>query len=218
MNNSYRCISDFGSKAVSAVNDPLTYCINNQMDQRFLHGSSSDTLGQHSKSCQLYLSEYCAQKWDGFCELASKNQNYSYPNNLQECNSASDVACMGLTAGEVLIRNTASEKYLVNMRNCKKKYEPFDPTVASSPMISYWVKDSNCANNGNCVPEYQVDPKTIDDDIVMDKILQKPIIAIKILINIYNTMKRKGTLKHLRGTKLGKYYSNNPYFKSKGNI
>ncbi len=212
---SYKDISDFGSNAHSAVNNPLTYCLGNNMEQRFLHGGHADIYGQHSRPCQLFLSQYCADKWDGFCELASRNQSTHYPEQSEGCTGL--VACNGLTTGEALIYNTATRKYLIKMHNAHKKYEPFDPTVPTSPMISYWVSD-NCSYSQKGVPEYAVDPKKIDDDIVMDKILTKPIIAMNILINIYNTMKRHGTLNSLKETKLGHFYNFHPYFKAKGGV
>jgi len=213
----YSNISDFGSNAYSAVNNPLTYCMGNTMDQRFMHGGHSDTYGQHSRPCQLFMSEYCADKWDDFCEVASKNMNTYYPDQYEGCTLGGGVACRGLTAGEALIHNTAARKYLIKMHGAHKKYEPFDPTVPTSPMISYWVSD-NCSYSNVGVPEYGVDPKNIDNDPVMDKILEKPIIAFNILINIYNTMKRKGTLNQLKGTKLSHFYNTHEYFKSKGGL
>lgn len=218
MKNSYRQITQVGSNSYNPINNPLSYCIDNTMDQRFLHGSSSDTLGQHSKACQAYLSDYCSENWDEFCELASSNRSVNqYPNNIQGCESVGDTPCLGLTAGEILIHNTAAKKYLTEMQGCVKKFEPFDPNVATSPMISYWVK-GNCAGQRGCVPVYEVDPAKIDNDILMDKILARPIIALGILVNIYNTMKRKGTLVQLKGTKLGNFYSTNPYFVGLGGV
>jgi len=214
----YADISKFGPNAYSPVNNPLTYCLGDDMNQRFQHGASNiDTYGQNSRPCQLYMAEYCSQGWDAVCEYASKNTNISYPNQAQNCGDASDVACYGLNAGEVLIHNTAARKYLIKMHNAHQKYEPFDPTVPNSPMISYWVSD-NCSYGAPGVPEYAVDPATIDDDLVMDKILRKPVIAMNILINIYNTMKRYGTLPQLQGTKLGQFYTMHPYFKAKGGV
>lgn len=213
--SSYQNISQFGSNAYSPINNPLTYCLNSTMDQRFLHGGFADTLGQYSKKCQFYLSDYCAEGWDGFCEIASRNTNRNYPIITQSYQQAGLVTHMGLTAGESLIHNTAAKKYLTKMANCERKYESFDPTVATSPMISYWVPTKG---RGGCIPVYEVDPNTIDDDIVMNKILRKPNIAIGILTNIYNTMKRKGTLSQLKGTKLGMFYEQHPYFKQKGGI
>ncbi len=219
MNNNYSSISSFGSNAYSPVNNPLTYCLNNNMDQRFLHGSNADTYGQHSRPCQLFLSEYCASKWDNYCEVASRNTESWTPNNLKcsltGCNNSNN------SAGEMLVRNTAARKYLVKMIGATKKYEPFDPNVPTSPLISYWVSDNKCSPHlgARCLtPIYAVNPKTIDNDIVMDKLLAKPTIAPIILVNIYNTMKRMGTLKHLKGTKLGHFYTTNPYFNSKGGL
>jgi len=199
MNNSYKTAISIGSNSYSAVNDPLTYCLLDNMDQRFLHGGNSDIYGAHSRPCQLYMAEYCANKWDKFCDVASMNTNYFLPNNIE----GYDVN-PNMTAGEALIRNTAARRYLTKMSNAVKKYEPFDPTVPTSPIISYW------SNPG--IPEYAVDPSTIDQDVVMDKILAKPMIASTILINIYNTMKRQGTLSGLARTKLGKFYNTEPYF------
>lgn len=213
MNNySYKSVSDFGSKEYSPINNPLTYCIGNNMDQRFLHGGNADTYGNSSRQCQLFMADYCASGWDDFCEIESKNTNRSYPSHIQGCIDIGE-SCGG-TAGESLIANTASRKYLVKMHHAHENYEPFDPTVANSPMIRYWVND--CGRYG--VPEYAVDPEKIDQDVVMDKILEDPKIAMNILINIYNTMKRYGTLSKLRKTKLGQFYNWHPYFKSKGGV
>jgi len=210
--NTYRPIADFGSNAYAPINNPLTYCMNNTVDSRFAHGGQSDTIGPRSKSCQMYMSDYCASKWDDFCEYASRNTDTT--NNLNNIQQDSTFASLSLNAGEILIRNTASKKYLVEMINGEKKYEPFDPTVATSPMISYWVKN----NYSDMVPVYSVDPTKIDQDPVMDKIINNPMIAFEILVNIRNTMKRQGTLQQLRGTKLGNLYENLPYFKNKGGL
>lgn len=214
--NSYTSVSSFGSNMYSPVNNPLTYCIGDNMDQRFLHGGNASIYGQHSRPCQLYLSQYCAEKWDGFCEIASRNTSVITPDQFG-CTNSGVVACEGGTAGDALVFNTATRKYLVKMNGAHKKYEPFDPTVPTSPMISYWESD-NCFYSKPGIPEYAVNPETIDDDPVMNKILAKPMIAMNILINIYNTMKRYGTLSKLYKTKLGYFYNVHPYFKSKGGI
>jgi hypothetical protein len=65
---------------------------------------------------------------------------------------------------------------------------------------------------------FAVNPKTIDADIVMDKLLMNPSSAIDILSNIYNTMKSKKTLASLAGTKLGMFFTHFPMFKSRGGL
>lgn len=207
----YQQISNIGCHTCSPSDNPLTYCIDSTLDQRFLHGGHSDNYGQHSKQCQAFLSEYCAKKWDGFCEYASQHPNVTYAaNSIKHCGQGNDKN-VGMTAGEILIHNTAANKYLVGMQNCKKVHEPFDPLVANSPMIGYWIKDG-CSSN-NCVPTYSVNPQTVDSDVVMDKILVKPDIAFDILVNIYHTMRNRGTLAQLEGTKLGHFYKVHPHFR-----
>jgi hypothetical protein len=231
----YVPIKEFGSCAANNLSEsPLTYCLGERnMDQKFLHGSSSNFVaGQSSKNCQMYLSQYCAEGWDEFCEFAAANTGRSFPNNMQGL-GLGDVACKGLNEGQVLIINTARRKYLQSMGSCEKQWTPFDPNVANSPMISYWTKSnngtcsgtSNCSGNcmlgSSCVPTYAVPLQniaTLDYDPVMNKLLDQPYIGFDLLINMYNTMKSQGTLFQLQGTRLGNYYSTNNYFRSKGGL
>lgn len=200
---SYRKIIVFGDTNVNAApvydNDPLTYCIGNNASQRFNHGTNADLYGQNSNPCQVFLSQRCAKKWDDVCEYASCHvANNEYATRADTMGAGSkDV--IGLTPGDILLRNTAQEKYRIGMHGCELKTEPFNPVNPSSPCISYYV-------GRDCVPEYAVDPATIDSDIVMNKILDNPRIAIQLLTNIKNTMRRKGTLGSLVGTRLGKFY------------
>ena len=205
----YTSIKNFGPNAVSEVDNPLTYCLTSDLDNAFMHGGQANILRRNSRPCQLFLSEYCAQGWDNFCEIASQNQNISFPNGMTTpCGGCSP---LGITQGDMLIRNTAERKYLIQMINGKQVFESFDPLVASSPMISSWrpvgSQVGGCGSGQLTMsPIYAVNPKTIDDDVVMDKILAKPDIAKDILINIYFNMKRLGTLYNLKGTKLGNFY------------
>ena len=213
-NSKYACISGFGQSVSrnDPTQDPLTYCLLRTIDAPFQHGALATTIsGKYSKNCQSFMSDYCAKNWDGVCEFASQDRNTQLPNNLQTC-SSSGVACDGLNAGEILIANTAAKKYLTQMGcTCFLKYEPFDPTVAGSPMISYF--NSTCNNQGNqtCIPVYAVNPTTIDKDNVMNKILDKPIIAWSVLINIYNTAVRLNKLDELKGTKIHAFFTSKQF-------
>ena len=204
MKNSYKSVSDFGANNSPATH-PLTYCIGSNMNQQFLHGGNP--YGSKSKHCQSFMADYCASGWDGFCEIESKNT---------DCRLAPSGGALldYKTSGEVLIANTANRKYLINTENATEMYEPFDPTVADSPMIRYWVNK----RPGPQVFEHSVDPSIIDNDMLMDKILENPNVAFGILTSIYKTMKRKDTLKFLKGTKLGEFYNYHPYFKGMGGV
>ena len=207
--STYKCISNFGQGAANnPSNNPLTYCLAQTLDNEFTHGGIAKTIsGVYNKNCQSFMAEYCSNEWNGVCEYASKNRSINYTNSIQNCETGSDVECKGLTAGEILIQNTATRKYLTEMLGrCNVKYESFDPTVASSPLIAHLDKCCNTEGNNVCIPVYEVNPKTIDSDPVMNKILDKPIIALSLLINIYNTAKRKKTLDNLKGTKIYNFF------------
>jgi hypothetical protein len=204
MKNSYKSVSDFGANNSPATH-PLTYCIGSNMNQQFLHGGNP--YGSKSKHCQSFMADYCASGWDGFCEIESKNTDMSL---VPSGKGLLDYK----TAGDVLIANTANRKYLINIENATEMYEPFDPTVADSPMIRYWINKGS----GPQVFEHAVDPSIIDKDVLMDKILENPDLAFGILSSIYKTMKRKDTLKFLKNTKLGAFYNYHPYFKKMGGV
>lgn len=186
----YRSIQDFGPNTFSQANHPLSYCLLDGVDQRFIHGGNSDAYDWNSKRSQVYMAEYCSTKWDKFCDLAA-TRTTPYTKNDD------------FSAGEMLLLNTAKKKYLVNMHGGIQKFEKFDPTVGSSPMISYWEGG---------IGEYAVNPVEIDNDVVMNRILDNSRITEAcrlLLINIYNTMKRKKTLSQLKNTRLGKFYEFN---------
>jgi hypothetical protein len=209
----YRPAHSIGAAAASDDNhiNPMTYCISPNTDRQFTYGSHAKNLGEDSRQCQSYLADYCSQRWDVFCEAASQNTK---PTFIQD----NGFNITELTGGELLIRNTASNKYLVTMVNAHKQYEPFDYTVASSPMISFWVQDDF---HKKMIPIYEIDPnniQTLDADPVMNRLLAKPKIGLDILDGIRKTMKKKNTLSQLRGTRLGEFYSTNPYFSSLGGL
>lgn len=203
---SYSSISNFGS-GTSVEKNPLTYCMIDGLDRGFLHGGyASENLSMESKNCQEFISEKCSKKWDGFCEISTENKRENVP--MQNTNFLN--SNIKLTLGESLLVKTAEKKYLIRMNNGIKKEQLFDPMNASSAKITYWEQEMN----GKMIPEYSVNPKTIDTDPVMNKILRNPRIAANLLINIFNTMKRYGTLRELKGTKLGYFYKNTSYFKN----
>lgn len=221
---SYARIIEFGAKAGdSATNNPLTYCATSDLNNSFLHTAGQKN-GPYSQKCAMFMSDYCAQNWDGICEYESKNINSIYPNLLgynigSSCHTPGAGLGSFLTKGENLIHDTAAKKYLTEISaNCGLSWEPFDPQVATSPLISSWVPvksqkcgNAGCCDNGTCVPRYEVDPKYIDSDPVMNKILNKPEIAIDILVNIYRTMKMNGKLESLKGTKIYNFFMSHKF-------
>ena len=207
----YKRISDFGQGVRNTSENPLNYCLADNLNTMFNNGATGNTISNsNGANCQAFMSDYCANDWNTICETASKSSTTMTPNSLQTCGSGYGQSCVQpcnrLTAGEILIANTATKKYLSQMAGCSLKYEPFDPTVAGSPLVSFWSGNCNTHGNETCIPVYEVNPKIIDNDPVMNKILNKPIIAWGLLVNIYNTAVRKNTIDSLRGTKLYNFF------------
>lgn len=204
---SFAKIIRFGDSLANSLpvysSDPLTYCIGNTIDQRFNHGASNaDIYGQNSNMCQVYLAQRCARNWDSVCEKAyDPRTNDEYVTRALTASSATTTPIVGLSSSEILLLNTAHEKYIVGMAgDCQLKVEPFDPMNPSSPMISQYV-------GRYCVPSFAIrDPSSIDDDPVMNRLLNNPRIARQLFANIRNTMIRKGTFHQLAGTRLGAFY------------
>jgi hypothetical protein len=194
---SYKTLVNFGANTVNPVDDPMSYVIPSN-DAVFIHGADSINKLGDSKQGQAYLSQYCSTEWDGFCEAYSRTGELNRVNQIDILRNANT---LNLTTGEILIRNTAIEKYITNVADsCELKIEQYDQTVSNSPNIFY--------RNGVCRPQFSVDPSTIENDPVMNKILNKPEIADDILENIYKNMKKQGKLDQLKGTRLGYYYKN----------
>ena len=199
--SNYVNIRTFGSKAgQSAINNPMSYCLNTGLTNGFLHGSSANNVEADSPACQYFLANYCSEEWDGYCEIASL-RNETYVGN-QLLFPGMDTQIYRPSSGQILLRNTFAMKYLVDVINGELKYEPFDPTVASSPMIAQWSQ----TGDGQMVFVYDVDPTKIDSCNVMNRILLTPNIANDILLSIYRKRKRDNTLHELRNTNLGNFY------------
>jgi hypothetical protein len=214
MQTQYKKVSSIGSNSYTLTDNPVTSCIGDTLEQRFTHGGSATQLGQNCRNCQLFMSQYCAEGWDKYCDIAESDKTEGYPNTMGNCSKG--FSCFeGLTSGEILLVNTAERKYLVETRGCQIKSQPFDPNVATSPNVYSFV--DGC-NNTKCVMFLEVDPSKIESDIVMNKILEKPSIGMGILSNIYNTMKAKKTLSSLAGTSLGHFFNTNHVFKNKGGL
>jgi hypothetical protein len=213
MKNSYVSIAQFGNIAESPADDPLTFCMANTIDKNFIHGPLGSLYGPRTKQCQLYLAERCSKNWDGYCEYYYQHQQASgewphsqpYPNTV----SNSQYARSDISTGDQLLANAAERKYCI-FPECKKTIDNFDPMNPRSKKI-FWYENSY--NGIECVPVCKVDPKTIDNDPIMDRLLQKPTVGGNTLINIFNTCRREGI--DLRGTKVGKLQE--AYFKEVGN-
>ena len=199
---SYVKISEFGKAAAYApVNNPLSYGLSGGMDNLFMHGSKN--IDSNSLEFQTYAAEYCAKGFDNYCKVMTGNNTPQYfPNLVHGCTGRRNTMPEQMTQGDVILLNTARVKYLMKMRNSVANRIPFDPTVAASPLITVYTGEY-------MIPEYSI-PKghDVDNDPVMQRLLNKPMLGLEQLLNIYSNMKSQKRLGELKGTKLGMFYDN----------
>ncbi len=214
---SYSTLSKISSRNVycepSAAKDPMSMCLVETADRRMQFGGEVGRItGPRSANCQSFLSQRCANKWDGFCEYVYSQYGENAPeehnrtpviNPLYTKWEATNGYALPQPIGEHLVHNTAKEKYCT-FSDCLVKEEPFSPFVAHGAQIKTY--------HGRCVPTCKVDPSTIDNDPVMNRALANPTVNAVTLINICNTSRREGT--DLSGTKIGALCQN--YFKNLG--
>ena len=195
----YANIRNFGSPTNS---EPLTVCLADTMDKSFQNGSIGHLFGPRSKRCQAYMTEKCADKWDGYCEYfvqqngpnAPWPQNIPWPNIQQRPWETQLGLPTLLTSGEQMLKG-AAERRFCTYPTCQPTCEPFDPTNPNSQRVKYYPNE--------CIPVCRVDPNTIDQDPLMDRMIANPTVTGGTLINICNTAKRDGT--DLSGTKIGAF-------------
>jgi hypothetical protein len=202
-------MSRFGNIAptASASDSPLTFCLVDSMDSKFLHGGTASTSGPRSRQCQTFMAERCAANWDGFCDYFYREHTAgsSWPDgrvwpNLGTPNQWGNRGASSLSLGDQLLKNAAERRYCT-FPTCVPHQEPFDHMNPQSPMItSYRPRDGG---SDGCVPVCRVNPATVNHDVLMKRMLQNPAVCSATLINACNTAKREGT--DLSGTDIGKF-------------
>lgn len=210
--SNYANISDFGnnscSEALTPIQEALSHCLPRHTSHLSYHGSAAAHSGPHSDDCKSFLAEYCAYKWDKVCDTLASDKEAHHTN--KQINAAGEE----MNNAEAHIRKTAGKKYIVGMKHAEKFHRELNP-VSSRPIT---VTHYRATGNITPVPVYMVDPKSIDQDPVMQRILESPQVYMDILINIYNSMKQAGKLQSLKGTRLGYFYTTNYYFSSRGGL
>jgi hypothetical protein len=194
--SNYITINQFGYK--QPENDPATICaFSTNVDKSFEGGVMGYQHGASSLNCQIYMADRAAKDWDFYAENLSHNPE-PLPTMI---NPGYDVELNQIkNLGDAFVVNTGYQKYC-QFPGARYIQENLFPTNASSPIINIRVGG---------VPECTVDPATIDDDLLMDKILHRQI-GDDLLLNIWNTCARKGV--DITNTRVGHYIRQNilPY-------
>jgi len=192
MNGIYKKISSIAPDMYNN-RDPVSMCLVDDINKSFYIGDQAANFKTSSRQCQALMSDVCSVNWDDRCEFLSNNTSMSYPNTVSVFSSKPYNEQM--MVGDILVRNTAIKKYCKFKDSDISSYY-FDPTNPDSPL----VQEVNCSAS---IPQCTVDPKSIDSDVVMNKILANPVQNFDLLQNIYYTC-RRGNIS-LEGTKIGKF-------------
>lgn len=198
----YSSISDLGNP--NTITDPVYYCALDGLDSQFAFGSTGFQKGNYL--CSEYMSNRCAAEWDAVCQATLENPAYKYPR--PECCPA------GLTDGQAMLREAAFKHFLIGTKNCWSACEPFDPTVADSPLVCrqidtapttgmspfvIWALDGKqvagcpALDNPPCEKYYgmtEAQMRHLDQDPIMQNLLLAPYIAMDLLAALAQWVKQ----------------------------
>ena len=221
MCNSYKNISKFGSNN-SPNNDPLTYCLYADVDKTLSHNPLGYQYGPANRNCQIYMADYCSKDgaWsNGICQLAFSKQSQVQPQTGGVTKYSGfnpdngNVLNGNVTEGQNLLRSAAQRRFL-DLSGCPYDEYPFDPTVASSPMIrDYLVAYGKNMNGSICRGDRcsgranleNIPPSGADRDALLNSVIDNAPICMDILKSICITMKLENKIKNYEGTRIGNF-------------
>lgn len=214
---SYPKFIDFGKGLNKQVEEPtnssnpLTYCTFPTLNAQFVHGSTSANLlyTPYSPNCQSFMTDYCSENFDGFCEAYSViNVDRTWPNNAGVDTVAQKYAnsFQGFfpTVGENMIRNVV-HRYFVLFPSSQISYQQFDPNVANSPIISYqdpYVTETSIVINLS-------NPEIINNDKKVKLMLSNARPCFDVLARIYLAIMRDESNINIAGTELEQFFLKN---------
>jgi len=183
--------------------DPVVASIYKDPDASFDIGAMAYLYGPTKLNSQLYMAEKCSKNWDGACEFLSRNQDTSKPNSGKIASPLfKNVQPPGKeTIGDFLVEN-ASVRRFCDLSSCMIRQEQFDPTNPNS----VWISSYGCCGESECLPVC-LPPENPDEDILLNKVLDKPDLHIDLLVNMYKNVKKRGTRDNYKNSRIGHIFS-----------
>lgn len=201
----YVPIAKFGASMNPVMSiDPVAASIYKDPDSDFDIGEMAIRYGPRTRESMLYMADRCAKNWDGACEFLSRNRD----NNVV-CNQARISSPLfrrlnppgSETIGDILVENTAVRRFC-DLSSCAVTSEPYDPTNPRS----VWVKQYGCCGTTTCLPVC-MPPDDPDNDIVLNKVLDKPDLHLDLLINMYKNVNRTGSRNKFANNRVGRIFA-----------
>lgn len=201
----YVPIAKFGASMNPVMSiDPVAASVYKDVDSDFDIGEMAIRYGPRSKESMLYMAERCAKNWDGACEFLSRNRDAN-----AVCNQARISSPLfrrinppnSETIGDILVENTAVRRFC-DLSSCAVTSSPYDPTNPNS----VWVKQYGCCGTTTCLPVC-FPPDDPDNDIVLNKVLDKPDLHLDLLVNMYKNVNNQKLRGKYVNTRLGRIFS-----------
>jgi len=213
--NGYQNISEFAwflnnrNQSPVDTSNPLTYSVVPTYNTMFLHGASISGLNNRtwSRAAQNFMADYAAIMWDGFCEGYYVLNTDTVWANQAAIDIHAYTLCMAYlgfykpTQGEQMLRNAAERRFLC-FPYCPSRKEPFDYTVANSPMVTYFTP---LYTSGPCGIQNLDNPQQIEEDSLMRKMLANPQPCLDVMIRLYSHYRMKNGQMNIQGTTLQRY-------------
>ena len=200
----YVQISKFGTSLNQKLTlDPVAASIYKDPDSSFDIGDSAVLYGPSRANSQLYMAEKCSKDWDGACEFLSRNKDTSKPNigKIASPLFQTTLPPGKETIGDFLVEN-ASVRRFCDLSSCNITQEPYDPNNPDS----VWVSSYGCCGVNECLPVC-MPPSNPDNDILLNKVLDKPDLHIDLLVNMYKNVNAKGLRKNYENTRIGQIFN-----------
>jgi hypothetical protein len=198
----YARIATFGQLNKVLQTDPVGYSIYKDIDSSFDQGPTSRLFGPDQPNAQLYMAEKCSKEWDGACELLSRNTDGTKC-NVGKIDSPlfKSPSPAGMTIGDFLVENTATRRFC-DLSSCKMTHESYNPMDPNSPFVTSY---GSCGFT-DCLPVC-TPPDNPDNDIVLNKVLEKPHMHVDLLVNMYDTINRSKQRSKYEKTRLGMVFN-----------
>jgi len=200
----YVQISKFGTSLNPLLTiDPVASSVFKDPDSNFDIGDSADQFGPSTERSQLYMAERCSKIWDGACEFLSRN------NDDTKCNSAKIPSAIfptvyapgRMTIGDFLVENSSVRRFC-DLNTCAIKQEPYDYNNPNSVLVTSY----GCCGITECLP-LCMPPDDPDNDILLNKVLNKPDLHIDLLINMYKNVNGQGSRNKFQNTRIGHIFN-----------
>lgn len=203
--SNYATIGRFGEDLQVNMNEGLSLCLMDLgPETRSANGpTAANRFGPASDACQAFMSEYCANGWDNYCDIYYAQNNVAetrlFPNNFAPRSEFCSVSL-----GDSLLQNAAQLRFF-NLPCNRTWQEPLDYTNASSPMITKYIdrRDMSQAT----LNSRTFNSRTVDTDPLMQRMLTNPNAVeqeLKAMYYLSNNPKFRGTESDISNTKTGK--------------